>query len=137
MRKIYDYSKLIENLLPSQEAIQYLQRNYNPISYTDFTGYAVDLGRMFPHLCDQKQFCLLVSWDGEIAIIQFAEAKKALRKRKIKRFIKELKNTQFLVPKILQEDPFEEFASKFEIPIDLESVIIVEEALLKYKVKKK
>lgn len=116
-------------MIPSEEAILYLQRNYLPISYTDFTGYAVDLGNMFPPLCKEKCFCLLISWDGEIGIVQFQGSKKKLNRWKIKRFIQYLKNTSFLVEEP-SPGPFEEFEQKFEIPIDVDKVIIVEQRLL-------
>ena len=129
MKKPYDYSKLIENMIPSEEAVAYLQQLYIPISYTDFTGYAVDLGCMFPYLCKEKCFCLLISQDGEIGIVQFQGSKKKLSKKKIKKFIKELKYTLFLIPRPMPS-PFIEFDQKFEIPIDIDKVIIVEQRLL-------
>ena len=62
----------------TDDAITFIVENFDPVSYTDFTGYIMDIGVLYPKLFYKKCFCLAVARTGDFFILPFKKAKKKL-----------------------------------------------------------
>ena len=99
------------------------------MSYTDFTGYIIDIGVLFPKKILSKSFCLLVPRDGKFKIILFINGKKKLTVRFITKIIKCMLESSFIADS--RNEPFLEYSTIYNLPIDASRVHFFEERLLK------
>ena len=127
---------IFKNIKITQQAIDHLYKNWDPVSYSDFTGYLVDLGVLYPKMIKQKLFCAAISWDNQLAIFPFKKGKRKLTDKKLLEILSILSETQFIEPRITT--PFEEYQEPIpELPLNLERIHMIESPLLVEKGSKK
>lgn len=121
------YETALESMRLTEAAVDFVCNNIRPICCTDFTGYLIDFALLFPKIYKKRQYCIAISTDGQFQLFPLT-AKKKLTNRKRNKFIQLLYLTNFI--SAIGNEPFLEFSTRINLPINFEKVQIIESRLL-------
>ena len=124
MKKRFSEENLRQNIVLTEDAVEWVRRRGNPVCATDFIGYLFDIRLLYREL---KKIGAAVDVFGGFRIFSLDEKYPHLKDKKALKIYKKLIKMGFL--KFDDDEPFAEYSLSRNIQIDSNKVNIVEQPI--------